>query len=215
MTTPRSAPSTRSCGCPDFRMSRRRLLGTSMATGAAFAGAQMFGDAFRQVAYGGEPDGNVVVVLSLRGGSDGLSIIVPRGVDHDLLTGYRPGITVPESTLLGTNTRFGLHPALDPLLPMWDGGSFGAVHAVGLALPNRSHFDAMEEVEDADPGSSARVGWINRMIGLDANALPEDCVALGGSLLPTALIGPAPALGAYRVGDLSVADLGTSGAGPS
>ena len=200
------------CGCPDFaraRMSRRRLLGTAAAGAGALVGARMVGDAYFQVAYGAEPGGNVVVVLSLRGGADGLSMVVPRGADHDHLASYRPSIVVPESTLLGADPRFGLHPALGDLLPMWDAGTFGAVHAVGLPAPNRSHFEAMEVVEDADPGSHARVGWINRLIGIDPAASPQTAVSLGSTLLPTAMVGPAPALGAYQVADLSVADLGT------
>ncbi|MEZ0579828.1 DUF1501 domain-containing protein [Nocardioides sp. MH1] len=211
--------SRRDCGCPDYtrglgrsRLSRRRLLGSTAAGAGALVGAQLLGDAFLQVAYGGEPGGNVVVVLSLRGGADGLSIVVPRGIDHDHLVSWRPSIAVPESTLLGADPRFGLHPALGDLMPMWEAGRFGAVHAVGLPAPNRSHFDAMEEIEDADPGSSARVGWINRLIGLDASAQPQDAVTLGTTLLPTSMIGPAPALGAYQIGDLTVADVGTSGA---
>jgi uncharacterized protein (DUF1501 family) len=203
------------CGCPDYsrtRMSRRRLLGTTAAGAGALVGARLVGDAFLQVAYGGEPGGNVVVVLSLRGGADGLSMVVPRGVDHDHLVGWRPSIAVPESTLLGADPRFGLHPALADLMPMWEAGTFGAVHAVGLPAPNRSHFEAMEEIEDADPGSSARVGWINRLIGLDASALPQDAVSLGTTLLPTSMIGPSSALGAYRISDLSIADLNTPGA---
>ena len=211
MTTD-SAP-RRDCGCPDFaqaRLSRRRLLGTTAAGAGALVGAQLVGDAFLQVAYGGTPGGNVVVVLSLRGGSDGLSIVVPRGIDHDRLASYRPNIVVPESTLLGADPRFGLHPALADLMPMWNAGTFGAVHAIGMAAPNRSHFEAMEEMEDADPGSTARVGWINRMIGLDTSAAPQDAVMLGSTLLPTSMIGPAPALGAYRVADFSIADVGTS-----
>lgn len=140
-------------------------------------------------------------------------MVVPRGVDHDHLADYRPTIFIPESTLLGADPRFGLHPALDDLMPMWDADTFGAVHAVGLPVPNRSHFEAMEEVEDADPGSTARVGWINRLIGIDPAAAPQDAVSLGSTLLPTAptaMVGPAPALGAYRVADLSVADLGAA-----
>jgi uncharacterized protein (DUF1501 family) len=206
---------TSACGCPDFarsRLSRRRLLGTAAAGAGALVGAQLVGDAFLQVAYGGEPGGNVVVVLSLRGGADGLSMVVPRGIDHDHLTGWRPSIVVPESTLLGADPRFGLHPALADLMPMWDAGRFGAVHAVGLPAPNRSHFDAMEEVEDADPGSSARVGWINRLIGIDSAPSPLDAVSMGSTLLPPAMVGPASALGAYQVADLAVADLGTTGA---
>lgn len=203
---------TTECGCPDFAFSRRRFLATAAAGGAGLAGASLFGDAFRQVSYGAAAGGNVLVVLSLRGGADGLSMVVPRGADHATLTGYRQGIVVPEASLIGGNSSFGLHPAFAPLLPMWQNGSFGAVHGVGLPAPNRSHFAAIEVIEDADPGSSARVGWVNRMIGLDSAALPESSVQLGSSLLPTAQIGSAPALGATRVSDLQVASLGNGGA---
>ena len=200
------------CGCPDFSLSRRRLLATAAAGTGVMTAGQLFGDAWRQVAYGAEPGGNVVVVLSLRGGSDGLSMVVPRGADHDLLAAARPGIVVPEASLIGGDTNFGLHPSFAPLLPMWTAGTFGAVHAVGLPAPNRSHFDAMIEVEDADPGSSARVGWINRVVGLDATAQPEGAVQLGSALLPTSLVGPAPALGVRRVNDLTVPVLGSDAA---
>ena len=189
------------CGCPDFsqaRLSRRRLLGTTAAGAGALVGAQLVGDAFSQVAYGGAPGGNVVVVLSLRGGSDGLSIVVPRGADHDRLAVYRPNIVVPESTLLGADPRFGLHPALGDLMPMWNAGTFGAVHAVGLPAPNRSHFEAMEEIEDADPGLD-RAGGLDqpdhrprpcgrsagrRLAGLDPAADVDDRTRSGARRLP-------------------------------
>jgi uncharacterized protein (DUF1501 family) len=92
---------------------------------------------------------------------------------------------------------------------MWSAGTFGAVHAVGLPTPNRSHFDAMEAIEDADPGSSARSGWLNRMVGIGGGADPEVAMHLGSSLLPTSLVGSAPALGARAVKDLALNDLGT------
>jgi len=202
------------CGCPDFAVSRRRFLATAAAGGVGLAGAGMFGDAFRQVSYAGVPGdgGNVLVVLSLRGGADGLSMVVPRGADHTTLAGYRQGIVVPEASLIGGNSQFGLHPAFAPLLPKWQDGSFGAVHAVGLPAPNRSHFDAMEVIEDADPGSSARVGWINRMVGLSTPAQPQTSVQLGSTLLPTSQVGSAPALGAYQVSDFQVAEIGSTAA---
>src|SRR5206468_3497134 len=111
------------------------------------------------------PASSVLVVLSLRGGADGLSLVVPYGDP-----GYqqaRPTIAVPQDQLLAgtTDGRFGLHPKLATLLPLWTGGSLAAVHATGLSTANRSHFSAMEEVEEADPGSSARIGWLNRLVG--------------------------------------------------
>ncbi len=181
MTTP-------DCGCADYRTSRRTVL---KGIGGAVV-TSMVGSVFTSTAYGATTDGNVLVVLSLRGGCDGLSLVVPHGDP-----GYaaaRPRIAVPTGALLAKDAMFGLHPALAPLVPMWSAGRFGAVQAVGLPQPNRSHFSAMEAVEDADPGSSARVGWLNRMVGVVGYDDPVDAVQLGSPLLPTALVGPAPAL---------------------
>jgi uncharacterized protein (DUF1501 family) len=202
--------SSRPCGCPDFALSRRRFLAAAAAGTGALAAGTLFGDAYRQVTYGATRGGNVVVVLSLRGGCDGLSMVVPRlAADHDRLRQLRPGIVVPRGGLLGADPVFGLHPEFAPLLPMWQAGTFGAVHAVGLPAPNRSHFAAMAAIEDADPGTTARVGWINRTIGIDAASRPEAAVQLGSTLLPTSLVGPAAALGARQLTDLGLTDLGT------
>ena len=90
---------------------------------------------------------------------------------------------------------FGLHPALAPLVPWWNSGSMAAVQATGLAAPNRSHFSAMEEVEDADPGSDARVGWLNRLIGRTAGRSPFEAIQYGAGGVPiTAVAGPEPVL---------------------
>jgi uncharacterized protein (DUF1501 family) len=190
--------STDQTSCEDFRLSRRRFLATTGALigGAAVSG--MIGDVFTQTAYGA-PGGNTLVVLSLRGGSDGLSMIVPHGDP-----GYaraRPTIGLPTGSLLAKDSMFGLHPEFEPLLPMWQSGKFGAVQAVGMRVPNRSHFAAMEAVEDADPGSSARVGWLNRMIGLTAEDAPQEGLQLGRTMLPTALVGPASAVSARQLSD--------------
>ena len=80
-----TAAGNQRCGCPDFSLSRRRFLsGVAAGTGVLAAGS-LFDDAFRQVSYAAVPDGNVVVVLSMRGGSDGLSIVVPKN-DHAFLS---------------------------------------------------------------------------------------------------------------------------------
>ena len=73
------------------------------------------------------------------------------------------------------------------------------MHATGLPAPNRSHFAAMEEVEDADPGSDRRAGWLNRLIGTDANASPLQGFNLGGGVPPTSLYGPQPVMSAGSV----------------
>jgi uncharacterized protein (DUF1501 family) len=79
----------------------------------------------------------------------------------------------------------------------------GAVHATGLAVPNRSHFAAMEAVEDATPGSSERVGWLNRLIGDMPGTSPLQAVAIGSA--PPSLYGPQPWMGFDRLDEVGVA----------
>jgi uncharacterized protein (DUF1501 family) len=144
----------------------------------------------------------VLVVLSLRGGADGLSLVVPHADPAYLKA--RPDIGIAPERLVARGSYFGLHPKLAPLAPLWTtGGSFAAVHAVGLPQPDRSHFSAMEVVEDADPGSSERRGWINRLVGAMGTVDPAEGIQMGGSTIPTSLHGPAPVLGMDSLADLT------------
>lgn len=194
------------CGCPAAPAPSRR----SLLRGAALAGATtMFGGAAVTVAAPAAAaprrrSSSAIVVLSLRGAADGLSLVVPHGDP-----GYyaaRRGIAIPAASLLVPDGFFGLHPALAPLLPLWTAGRLAAVHATGLPAPNRSHFAAMEELEDADPGSTARVGWLNRLIGSDAAADTGTlrAVAVGPSI-PTSLVGPEPVMGFSSLDNARVA----------
>ncbi len=59
-----------------------------------------------------------------------------------------------------------------------------------MAVPNRSHFAAMELLEDADPGTIGRQGWVNRIIGLDGSDSPLQAVQMGTSYPSTRSPGP-------------------------
>jgi uncharacterized protein (DUF1501 family) len=184
-------------------MSRRRFLAGMAAAGGAGVATSVFGDAVRQAAFGATTGGNVLVVISLRGGIDGLGLVVPYG--DPAYYAARPGIAVPQDSLIARDSMFGLHPAMKPLEWMWTKGELAAVHAVGMAVPNRSHFLAMEEVEDADPTSSVRRGWVNRMVGLAAPEAPQQAVNLGDPIMPTAVVGSAPTLSARGLDDIMLA----------
>lgn len=181
---------------------RRQFLSRTAAVGAGAVATSLFGDTVRQAAFGAEPGGNVLVVISLRGGLDGLGLVVPYGDPG--LAQARPNIMLPKETLLARDELFGLHPAMRPLAWAWDAGELAAVHAVGMPAPNRSHFSAMEEIEDADPTSSVRRGWINRMAGLNAFADPLEVVHLGSSVAPTIVSGTAPHVAAPRLSDVGL-----------
>ncbi|MET3962311.1 uncharacterized protein (DUF1501 family) [Marmoricola sp. OAE513] len=185
-------------------MSRRGLLKGGITAAGVGMATSLFGGTFLQASYGAtRKAGNVLVLLSLRGAADGLSLVVPHA--DPAYYAARPRIAIPKASLLARNDTFGLHPKLAPLLPMWQAGKIAAVHATGLPAPNRSHFSAMEELEDADPGSAARVGWINRLIGQDDYRHPLQAIGMGMSVPITALYGPQPTVTAASVDAISLA----------
>src|SRR5450631_3731109 len=84
-----------------------------------------------------------LVVIFLRGAVDGLSVVVPHSdpgyyrARSSIALG-RPGA---EGGALNLDRRFGLHPALAPLMPLWQSSRLGFVHATGSTDATRSHFD--------------------------------------------------------------------------
>ncbi len=90
---------------------------------------------------------------------------------------------------------------------MWQAGELAAVQAVGLPVANRSHFAAIEEVEDAAPGSTVRSGWINRMLGQGATSGPTDGVQLGQGFPTTAMRGDRSVLSTDDLDGLQVCGL--------
>ena len=182
--------------------SRRNLLRGALVAGTT----TVIGDAVMGTASAaaGRKARGVLVVLSLRGAADGMSLVVPHG--DPVYYEARPRIAVPKDQLIAADAFFGMHPALAPLLPLWSSGKLGWVHASGLPAPNRSHFSAMEELEDAAPGSSTRTGWLNRLIGLpDGDGSPLQAMNIGTGVPPAALAGPAPYMNASRVEDIRLA----------
>jgi uncharacterized protein (DUF1501 family) len=183
------------CGCADHERptpSRRRVL----AAGAAGAFAALAGEQLStRLAFAADSTygGDVLVLLSLRGGFDGLSAVVPAG--DAAYYAARPTIGVPKAQLIGGDAYFGLNPGLAPLLPFWKAGTLGAIHAVGQPAPNRSHFAAMEELERAAPGTSLRTGWLDRMLGGLGATNPFSGVSVGSAMPARVLAGPAPNLG--------------------
>ena len=127
--------------------------------------------------------GRLVVVL-LRGAYDGLSAFVPY-TDSDYYN-TRPNIAIaaPDGsarTAIKLDNTFALHPALSPLLPLWQQGVLSFVPAAGLPAPNRSHFAAQYEMEIAQGGkSSAASGWLNKAAAAsDSHAATASALGVG------------------------------------
>lgn len=114
------------------------------------------------------------------------------GSDCSIYETARPRLKVPAAganRLLPLDQRFGLHPALSPLLDLYRQQKLALVHAVGLTADTRSHFDAMELIELGEPaGRSTRSGWLARHLH-GAAAAPEAALPVMSSQgSPTALL---------------------------
>ena len=117
-----------------------------------------------------------LVLLFLRGAYDGLSALVPHGDPN--YYALRPNIAIPKpdgstQSALALDAHFGLHPAMEALLPLWKQGVLGVVPSAGSPDATRSHFDAQHHWETGIPGkSSSADGWMNTLAGLQGNMPP-------------------------------------------
>lgn len=207
-----SVPAQRSgCDCPTNHgspasgFSRRSMLkGMGLAAGAVAATAVGGEVLSSRLAYAADPTytGDVLVVLSLRGGVDGLSVIPPVG-DPNYAT-LRPTIGIPSSLALPLGGVFGMHPALAPIKPLYDRGQLAVIHAVGQPTGTRSHFKDSEEIERAAPGTSVRTGWLDRVLGVRGTGTAFQATQLGSNMLPGSLLGPAPDLAMTSIDNFSL-----------
>lgn len=139
----------------------------------------------------------VLVVLFQRGAVDGLNLLVPHA--ESAYYAARRGIAVPRpgqrEGALDLDGRFGLHPALAPLLPLWKSQRMAAVHAAGSPDNTRSHFDAQDYMESGTPGNkSTRDGWLNRVLAASGEAASPFAAVAMTAQTPRTLTGRAPVI---------------------
>jgi uncharacterized protein (DUF1501 family) len=158
-------------------MKRREFLTT---VGAASAAAFVSGFAFGQPNRSGY--GNLLVLVELKGGNDGLNTVVPYAdADYYLL---RPRLAVPREQVLQLDARAGFHPSLEPLMPLWENGELAVVQGVGYPGANLSHFRSIEIWDTASKSSEyLPEGWLARAFGAvpTPKSFAADAVIIGGA----------------------------------
>ena len=112
----------------------------------------------------------ILIVLQLSGGNDGLNTIVPYR--NDLYYQLRPTLGVPKEKVLKVSDTLGFNPALGSLRELYDGGLLTVINNVGYPNPDRSHFRSMDIWQTGSQSNEyLTTGWVGRY--LDSNC--EGC----------------------------------------
>lgn len=154
-------------------LNRRQMIG-GLAIGCSAAASPLV----TPIAFARAPWEERLVVLILRGAMDGLDAVRPVG--DPAFRALRPTLSEGGLPLDGW---WELHPALGPLLPLWQAGEFGAAHAVATPYRDRrSHFDGQDILEAGTGGPDLmrlRDGWLNRALALLPGVEAETAFAIG------------------------------------
>lgn len=174
-------------------LSRRLFLKSTALIGCSAAAHPLMS----AVSFASAPGENRLVVIILRGAMDGLDVLQPYGDPN--LRALRPSLSLgPESGAMDLDGFYALHPALSPLLPLWQAGQLGFVPAVSTPYRDkRSHFDGQDLLE-AGTGNDLPIrmqqgGWLNRLLQDMPGATSHTAYSVGVQDM-LILSGTAPAL---------------------
>jgi len=178
-------------------ISRRRLLQNTATTSAILAGSAAAAGLPQFLLNASDnqdenSNDNVLVVIQLSGGNDGLNTIVP--FKNERYYAARPTLAIPKDQVLKLNDELGLHPAMTELSKLYEAGTLAIIQGVGYPNPNRSHFESMDIWHTCRRKTQQRDhGWIGQSV---TTALPASqstpILHLGGEKQPLALAAPTP-----------------------
>ncbi|MHA3772229.1 DUF1501 domain-containing protein [Verrucomicrobiota bacterium sgz303538] len=141
-----------------------------------------------------------LVVVFLRGGADGLSLVAP--LEDDGYYSARPRLGIAKKEAVPLDGFFGMHPLLRDLESAWKEGDLAIVHGAGSEDETRSHFEAQDLMEH---GGIVAGGWLGRFLRAKkrTNSSALSCVAVGPTL-PECLLGAPSATAMESLDDFSL-----------
>ena len=159
-------------------MNRRKFLATA---GAATVSVAWGVQAARAATAATTGYGNVLVMVELQGGNDGLNTVIPFA--DPAYYALRPQLAIPREQVLVLDAATGLHPALQPLLALWQMRELAIVQGVGYPDANLSHFRSIEIWDTASRSNEYLPdGWLAR--SFKAAPVPREYAADGVVVCP-------------------------------
>jgi uncharacterized protein (DUF1501 family) len=121
-----------------------------------------------------EDNDNVLVLIQLQGGNDGLNTVFNAN-QYDNLQSVRSNIIIPENELLAINDVTRLHPSMTGMRDMFAQEKLGIVQNVGYPNQNRSHFRSSDIWNSASSSEEyVSSGWIGRFFDVEHSQFPEN-----------------------------------------
>ncbi|MBS1572094.1 MAG: DUF1501 domain-containing protein [Bacteroidetes bacterium] len=104
---------------------------------------------------------NILIILQLSGGNDGLNTIIP--IKNDLYYKNRQKIGIKNA--LNLTDDVGIHPALQFFKELYDNGELAILNNVGYPEPDKSHFRSMDIWQTASKSNEyLSTGWVGRYL---------------------------------------------------
>ena len=139
---------------------RRQFLTHTLKGSSLVALSSMVPSFVSRTAHAATPGkDNILVVLEMTGGNDGLNTVIPYA--DDLYHKARPTLRQTKDVVIRLDDHVGLNSGMVGFRPLWEQGQLAVVQGVGYPNPERSHFEAMDIWQSADPKGS-RTGWLGR-----------------------------------------------------
>ncbi|MFP6614566.1 MAG: DUF1501 domain-containing protein [Pirellulales bacterium] len=141
-------------------------------------------------AEGKKSGDNILVVVQLSGGNDGLNTVIPFGNDEYYKN--RSTLAIGRDQIRKIDDYVGFHPAMSGFADLLEAGKLGVVQGVGYPNPNRSHFESMDIWHTCQRKKGSRpTGWLGRFLDASRQAAGGDVpgLHLGGEDQPLALAG--------------------------
>ncbi len=183
------------------RMNRRQFLVASGVAGGAALAAGATGVTWHQLSRQAqaEPlagDAQILVVLTMYGGNDGLNTVIPYA--DSAYHAARPELAYTPDQVLRLDDQLGLNPAMTGMRALWQKQQLAIVRGVGYPKPDHSHFRSMDIWQTASPDAPSQTGWIGRW--LDATGDDPLRAVNIGSVLPPLAVGAKAAAAALPIG---------------
>jgi uncharacterized protein (DUF1501 family) len=138
-----------------------------------------------------QPDDNVLVIIQMLGGNDGLNTVIPADNDN-YYSKFRKTLNIPKNkTLRLGNTGSYLNQALkngknEGMYGLFKNGNLAVIQGVGYPNPNLSHFRStdiwLSGFTPASDSDRLESGWLGRYFAkINKDAEHPNCMNIGSS----------------------------------